>query len=63
MRILLPSLKEPLEDIPMKSTNECRDTSVEGWNEDNTMYHTCLLGKQIALANKGVAPRTEDTEK
>eukprot|EP00957_Ditylum_brightwellii_P054835 4155904-Ditylum_brightwellii.AAC.1 len=27
------------------------------------MYHTCLLGEQIALANEGVTPGTEETEK
>eukprot|EP00957_Ditylum_brightwellii_P139612 10640970-Ditylum_brightwellii.AAC.1 len=27
------------------------------------MYHTCLLGEQIALANEGVTPWEEETEK
>ena len=27
------------------------------------MYHTCLLGEQIALANEGVTPGAEETEK
>eukprot|EP00957_Ditylum_brightwellii_P050107 3798381-Ditylum_brightwellii.AAC.1 len=63
MRTPLSSLREPLQDIPNKATSECRDTSVEGLNEGSMMYHTCLLGEQIALANEGVAPGAEETDK
>eukprot|EP00957_Ditylum_brightwellii_P021510 1622091-Ditylum_brightwellii.AAC.1 len=63
MRTPLQSLREILKDTPKEATNKCRDTSVEGLNEGSMMYHTSLLGEQIALANKGVAPGAEETEK
>eukprot|EP00957_Ditylum_brightwellii_P011639 879227-Ditylum_brightwellii.AAC.1 len=59
----LPLLRESLQDVPIDATNECRDNSVEELNEGNMMYYICLLGEQIALANKGVVPREDETEK
>eukprot|EP00957_Ditylum_brightwellii_P209786 15363248-Ditylum_brightwellii.AAC.1 len=63
IRTPLQSLKEILQDKPKEATNTSRDTSVEGSNEGNMIYHTCLLGEQIALANEGVIPGAEETEK
>eukprot|EP00957_Ditylum_brightwellii_P136067 10377426-Ditylum_brightwellii.AAC.1 len=62
-RTPLQSLRETLQDTPKEARNKCRDTSVKGLNEGSMMYHTCLLGEQIALANEGVAPGAEETEK
>eukprot|EP00957_Ditylum_brightwellii_P178262 13577405-Ditylum_brightwellii.AAC.1 len=59
----LQSLRETLQDKTKDATNTSRDTSVEGLNESNMMYHTCLLGEQIALPNEGVTPGAEETEK
>eukprot|EP00957_Ditylum_brightwellii_P097053 7390914-Ditylum_brightwellii.AAC.1 len=63
MRTPLQSLRVTLQDTPEEATNKCRDTSVEGVNEGSMMYHIYLLGEQLALANEGVAPGTEETEK
>eukprot|EP00957_Ditylum_brightwellii_P061179 4642461-Ditylum_brightwellii.AAC.1 len=59
----LQSLRETLQDKTKDATKTSRDTSVEGLNEGNMMYNTCLLGEQIALANEGVTPGVEETEK
>eukprot|EP00957_Ditylum_brightwellii_P020014 1511002-Ditylum_brightwellii.AAC.1 len=63
IRTPLQSPRETLQDKTKDATNTCRDTSVEGLNKGNTMYHTCLLGEQIALANEGITPGAEETEK
>eukprot|EP00957_Ditylum_brightwellii_P007801 590481-Ditylum_brightwellii.AAC.1 len=49
IRTPLQSLRETLQDNTKDTTNTNRDTSVEGLNEGNMMYHTCLLGEQIVL--------------
>eukprot|EP00957_Ditylum_brightwellii_P032630 2473171-Ditylum_brightwellii.AAC.1 len=63
IRTPLHSLRETLQDKPKGAANTSRDTSIEGLNEGSMMYHTCLLGEQIALANEGVASGAEETEK
>eukprot|EP00957_Ditylum_brightwellii_P122803 9364625-Ditylum_brightwellii.AAC.1 len=62
MRSPLQSLRETLQDKSKEATNKCKDTCVNGLNEGSTMYHACLFGEQIALANKGVAPGAEEIE-